>query len=129
VVSSPSARLSQSTELIILHLLFATSALASATSPRGRMLILDESGNALDAPNLRQIADKFGLTMLLACLDLIHQPGFRTLDVHDPVGAGLDTGRAECAARHSLGRRRPSARRFLEQYLLIGRPGAHAPLA
>jgi chromosome segregation protein len=64
-------------ELIILHLLLATSALVSATSPRGRMLILDESGNNLDAPNLRrvsqalrQIADKYGLTMVLACQDL-----------------------------------------------------------
>ena len=64
-------------ELIILHLLLATSALVSATTPRGRMLILDESGNNLDAPNLRrvsqalkQIAQKYGLTMVLACQDL-----------------------------------------------------------
>jgi hypothetical protein len=64
-------------ELIILHLLLATSALVSATTPRGRMLILDESGNNLDAPNLRrvsqalrQIAEKYGLTMVLACQDL-----------------------------------------------------------
>lgn len=70
-------RLSQSTELIILHLLLATSALVSATSARGRMLIFDESGNNLDAPNLRrvsralqQIADKVGLTMVLAWQDL-----------------------------------------------------------
>ncbi len=48
------------------------------------MLVLDESGNNLNAPNLRrvsqalqQITDKVGLTMVLACQDLIHQPGFR----------------------------------------------------
>ncbi|MGH3246535.1 MAG: hypothetical protein ACRDOI_10030 [Trebonia sp.] len=64
-------------ELIILHLLLATSALASATSPRGRMMILDESGNNLDVPNLRkvsqalrQVADAYGLTMVLACQDI-----------------------------------------------------------
>ena len=64
-------------ELIILHLLLATSALVSATAPRRRMLILDESGNNLDAPNLRrvsqalrQVACKYGLTMVLACQDL-----------------------------------------------------------
>jgi hypothetical protein len=73
-------RLSQSAEpaeLIILHLLFATSAFVSATSPRGRMLILDESGNNLDSPNLRrvsqalrQVAGEYGVTMVLAYQDL-----------------------------------------------------------
>jgi hypothetical protein len=64
-------------ELIILHLLLAVSALVSATSPRGRVLILDESGNNLDAPNLRktatvlkQVAYKYGLTVVLACQDV-----------------------------------------------------------
>jgi hypothetical protein len=64
-------------ELIILHLLLAASALVSATSPCGRMLILDESGNNLDVPNLRkvsqalrQVADAYGLTMVLACQDI-----------------------------------------------------------
>ena len=64
-------------ELIILHLLLATSSLVAATTPRGRMLILDESGNNLDGPNLtrmsrvlRQVAEKYGLTVVLACQDL-----------------------------------------------------------
>jgi hypothetical protein len=64
-------------ELIILHLLLATSSLAAATTTRGRMLILDESGNNLDGPNLRrvshalkQVAEKYGLTVVLACQDL-----------------------------------------------------------
>lgn len=41
------------------------------------MLILDESGNNLDGPNLRrvsqalkQVAEKYGLTVVLACQDL-----------------------------------------------------------
>ena len=64
-------------ELIILHLLLATSSLAAATTTRGRVLILDESGNNLDGPNLRrvshalkQVAAKYGLTVVLACQDL-----------------------------------------------------------
>lgn len=64
-------------ELIILHLLLATSSLAAATTTRGRVLILDESGNNLDGPNLRrvshalkQVAEKYGLTVVLACQDL-----------------------------------------------------------
>lgn len=64
-------------ELIILHLLLAISSLVAATTPRGRMLILDESGNNLDGPNLtrvsrvlRQVAEKYGLTVVLACQDL-----------------------------------------------------------
>lgn len=64
-------------ELIILHLLLAVAALVAATTPRGRMLVLDESGNNLDAPNLRrvsqalrQVAEKYGLTVVLACQDL-----------------------------------------------------------
>jgi ABC-type cobalamin/Fe3+-siderophores transport system ATPase subunit len=45
--------------------------------PRGRVLILDESGNNLDSPNLtrvstvlRQVAERYGLTVVLACQDL-----------------------------------------------------------
>ncbi|MFC0030112.1 hypothetical protein ACFFMM_11325 [Micromonospora chaiyaphumensis] len=64
-------------ELIILHTLLATASLVAATSPQGRMLILDESGNNLDGPNLtrvsavlQQVAKRYGLTVVLACQDL-----------------------------------------------------------
>ncbi|MDX8035869.1 hypothetical protein SK803_37205 [Lentzea sp. BCCO 10_0856] len=64
-------------ELIILHVLLATASLVAATSPRGRMLILDESGNNLDGPNLskvsavlKQISETHGLTIVLACQDI-----------------------------------------------------------
>ncbi|NMO53427.1 hypothetical protein HH310_19830 [Actinoplanes sp. TBRC 11911] len=64
-------------ELIILHTLLATASLVAATNPQGRMLVLDESGNNLDGPNLsrvasvlRQVAEKYGLTIVLACQDL-----------------------------------------------------------
>jgi hypothetical protein len=64
-------------ELIILHLLLATASLVAATAPRGRVLILDESGNNLDGPNLtrvstvlQQVAERYGLTVVLACQDL-----------------------------------------------------------
>ncbi|WP_261566804.1 hypothetical protein [Frankia gtarii] len=64
-------------EMIILHLLLATASLVAATNPRGRMLILDESGNNLDGPNLgkvsrvlQQVAEKYGLTVVLACQDI-----------------------------------------------------------
>jgi ABC-type cobalamin transport system ATPase subunit len=63
--------------LIILHLLLATSALVASIAPRGRMPILDESGNNLDGPNLtrvsrvpRQVSGRYGLTVVLACQDL-----------------------------------------------------------
>jgi energy-coupling factor transporter ATP-binding protein EcfA2 len=63
--------------LIILHLLLATASLVAAMVPRGRVLILDESGNNLDGPNLtrvsavlRQVAERYGLTVILACQDL-----------------------------------------------------------
>jgi hypothetical protein len=64
-------------ELIILHTLLATASLVAATNSQGRMLILDESGNNLDGPNLtrvstvlHQVARKYGLTVVLACQDL-----------------------------------------------------------
>jgi hypothetical protein len=64
-------------ELIILHVLLATSALTSASQTKGRMIILDESGNNLDGPNLsriavtfKKIAEAYGLTIVLACQDL-----------------------------------------------------------
>lgn len=64
-------------ELIILHVLLATASLVAATHPRGRMIILDESGNNLDGPNLskvsavlQQIAKTHGLTIVLACQDI-----------------------------------------------------------
>ena len=127
-------RLSQSTELIILHLLLATSALVSATSPRGRMLILDESGNNLDAPNLRQvsqalqqIADKVDLTMVPACQDL-----------HTSLVSERSTGIIQLVrvstqdvlnAPVILQEGDPVLAWSLEQYLLLGRPGAHASSA
>lgn len=64
-------------ELIILHVLLATASLVAATNPQGRMLILDESGNNLDGPNLskvsevlKQISETHGLTIILACQDI-----------------------------------------------------------
>ncbi len=64
-------------ELIILHVLLATASLVAATKSQGRMLILDESGNNLDGPNLarvsavlQRVAEAYGLTVVLACQDL-----------------------------------------------------------
>lgn len=120
-------------ELIILHLLLAVSALVSAMAPRGRMLILDESGNNLDAPNLRrvsralrQVADAYGLTMVLACQDIYaslvseHSTGMIQLvraspqDVLNAVPVVLQEEDDPVLARS------------LEQYLQMGRPGTNA---
>ena len=119
-------------ELIILHLLLATSALVSATSPRGRMLILDESGNNLDAPNLRrvsqalrQIADKYGLTMVLACQDLY------TSLVSERSTAMIQLVRTSpedvlnAAPVVLQGEEDPVLARSLQSYLQMGRPTGH----
>jgi hypothetical protein len=116
-------------ELIILHLLLATSALASATVTRGRMLILDESGNNLDAPNLRrvsqalrQIAEKYGLTMVLACQDLYtslvseHSTGVIQL-VRASPGDVLNAPPVVLQEDDD-----PVLARSLERYLQMGRP-------
>jgi hypothetical protein len=116
-------------ELIILHLLIAASALVSATAPRGRMLILDESGNNLDAPNLRrvsqalrQVADKYGLTMVLACQDLYttlvseHSTGVIQLVRASPADV-LNAPPVILQQEDDL-----MLARSLEQYLQMGRP-------
>jgi len=90
-------------ELIILHVLLATSALVAASQTQGRMIILDESGNNLDGPNLNRIADilrkiaqTYGLTVVLACQDLyadrvaVHAAGMIKLlrpQRNDPLNA------------------------------------------
>jgi hypothetical protein len=120
-------------ELIILHLLLATSALVSATAPRGRMLILDESGNNLDAPNLRrvsqalrQIAEKYGLTMVLACQDLYtslvseHSAGVIQL-VRASPGDVLNGPPIVLQEDDD-----PVLARSLQWYLQMGRPTDHA---
>ena len=116
-------------ELIILHLLLAVSALVSATSPRGRMLILDESGNNLDAPNLRkittvlkQVADKYGLTVVLACQDVYTH-------LVTPHSAGM-IQLVRASSTHVLNAAPvilqedddPALIRSLEPYLRMGRP-------
>jgi hypothetical protein len=120
-------------ELIILHLLLAASALVSAMAPRGRMLILDESGNNLDAPNLRrvsqalrQVADAYGLTMVLACQDLY------TSVVSERSTGMIQLVRASPqdvlnAAPVVLQQEDdPVLARSLERYLQMGRPGTNA---
>jgi hypothetical protein len=120
-------------ELIILHLLLAASALVSATVPRGRMLILDESGNNLDAPNLRrvshalkQIAEKYGLTMVLACQDLYtslvseHSASVIQL-VRSSPGHVLNAPPVILQEEDD-----PVLVRSLTQYLQMGRPTGHA---
>jgi hypothetical protein len=119
-------------ELIILHLLLATAALVAATSPRGRMLILDESGNNLDAPNLRrvsqalrQVSEKYGLTVVLACQDLYtdlvaeHSAGVVQLVRSSP-------GHVLNAPPVIQGDEDPRLAESLEPYLRMGR--AEAPL-
>jgi len=120
-------------ELIILHLLLATSALVSATAPRGRMLILDESGNNLDAPNLRrvsqalrQIAEKYGLTMVFACQDLYtslvseHSAGVIQLVRASPEDV-LNAPPVILQEEDD-----PSLAQLLQRYLQMGRPTDHA---
>lgn len=90
-------------ELIILHVLLATASLVAASVSRGRTLILDESGNNLDGPNLtkvsavlKQVAMTYGLTVVLACQDVYtdrvarHGAGMIQLlrpSLHDPLNA------------------------------------------
>jgi hypothetical protein len=120
-------------ELIILHLLLATSALVSATAPRGRMLILDESGNNLDAPNLRrvsqalrQIAERYGLTMVLACQDLYtslvseHSAGVIQLVRASPEDV-LNAPPVILQEEDD-----PVLAQTLQRYLQMGRPTDHA---
>ena len=119
-------------ELIILHLLLATSALVSAIAPRGRMLILDESGNNLDAPNLRrvsqalrQIAEMYGLTMVLACQDLYtslvseHSAGVIQL-VRTLPGEVLNAPPVILQEEDD-----PVLAQSLQRYLQMGRPTGH----
>jgi chromosome segregation protein len=116
-------------ELIILHLLLATSALVSATSPRGRMLILDESGNNLDVPNLRkvsqvlrQVADTYSLTMVLACQDiytsLVSKHSTGMIQLVRPSEADVLNAPPVILQQEDD----PVLARSLERYLQMGRP-------
>jgi hypothetical protein len=100
------------------------------------MLILDASGNDLDAPKLRrvsqalqQIADKVGLTMVLACQDLYTNlvSERSTGMIHLVQVSAQDALNAPPVILQEEGD--PVLVRSLEQYLLMGRPGAHASSA
>lgn len=121
-------------ELIILHLLLATSALVASTAPRGRMLILDESGDNLDGPNLtrvsrvmRQVSEKYGLTVVLACQDLYtdlvaeHSAGMIQLVRSSPKDA------LNAPPVIIQGEEDRSIVEMLMPYLRMGRPEALAP--
>lgn len=116
-----------------MHLLLATAALAAATTPRGRVLILDESGNNLDAPNLRrvsqalrQVAEKYGLTVVLACQDLY-------TDLVAEQAAGMiqlvrsSPGDALNAPPVIQGEEDRNIAETLAPYLRMGRPDASPP--
>jgi energy-coupling factor transporter ATP-binding protein EcfA2 len=118
-------------ELIILHVLLATASLVAASNPKGRMLILDESGNNLDGPNLtrvsavlRQVAEKYGLTVVLACQDIytdrVARYGAGMIQLlrpspHDPLNAppNILHGEEDSTVLEAL-----------MPYMILGRPNA-----
>ena len=120
-------------ELIILHTLLATASLVAATNAQGRMLILDESGNNLDGPNLtrvstvlQNVAKKYGLTVVLACQDLYtdrvarHGAGMIHLlrpSPRDPLNAPPDV---------SHGQEDPAVLEAIMPFLNLGRPDLSA---
>jgi hypothetical protein len=64
-------------EVLILHSLLAASTLVTTGDAKGRLLIIDESGNNLDAVSvselasaLAKIAEQHGITVILACQDV-----------------------------------------------------------
>jgi ABC-type cobalamin/Fe3+-siderophores transport system ATPase subunit len=98
------------------------------------MLILDESGNNLDGPNLtrvsrvlRQVSEKYGLTVVLACQDLYtdlvaeHSAGMIQLVRSSPKDA-LNTPPVIIQGEedHRIAE-------MLMPYLRMGRPEALAP--
>ncbi len=116
-------------ELIILHVLLATASLVAASRPRGRMLILDESGNNLDGPNLskvaavlQQIAEKNGLTVVLACQDIYTDrvAAFSAGEVQLLRHSNTDPLNAPPTIMH--GREDPEVLETLLPYLNMGRP-------
>ena len=99
------------------------------------MLILDESGNNLDAPNLRrvsqalqQIADKVDLTMVPACQDLhTSLVSERSTGIIQLVRVSTQDVLNAPVILQEEGD--PVLAWSLEQYLLLGRPAAHASSA
>jgi ABC-type branched-subunit amino acid transport system ATPase component len=108
--------------------LAAAEAVAQVEKLKER-LILDESGNNLDAPNLRkittvlkQVADKYGLTVVLACQDVYTH-------LVTPHSAGM-IQLVRASSTHVLNAAPvilqedddPALIRSLEPYLRMGRP-------
>jgi len=102
------------------------------------MLILDESGNNQDAPNLRrvsqalrQVADEYGLTMVLACQDLYTS----LVSEHSTAMTQLVRTSSEDVLNAApvvlQGDEDPMLARSLQPYLQMGRPTDHttAPTA
>jgi hypothetical protein len=97
------------------------------------MLILDESGNNLDGPNLtrvasvlRQVAERYGLTIVLACQDLytdrVARHGAAMIQLMRPSAS--DPLNAPPAVSH--GAEDAAVLEALLPYLKLGRPAGGA---
>jgi ABC-type enterochelin transport system ATPase subunit len=93
------------------------------------MLILDESGNNLDVPNLRkvsqvlrQVADTYSLTMVLACQDiytsLVSKHSTGMIQLVRPSEADVLNAPPVILQQEDD----PVLARSLERYLQMGRP-------
>jgi hypothetical protein len=64
-------------EFVLVHTMLGAAALSCISNPHGRLIVIDEFGQNLDMVNmpavvdvLKQIAQQYGLTVILACQDI-----------------------------------------------------------
>jgi hypothetical protein len=116
-------------ERIVVHTLLAVAALATQSTPRGRVVVIDEFGQNLDLRNvpevasiLNRIALHVGLTIVLSCQDifatLITQHCQTLIEVQHP-----DQRDALNAPPHvTLGPQPPEIVELFSDYWTTGRP-------